>query len=257
MRQDIADRAGPELALAVPVAHALLEPFLVERRQALHPLALRVATSSSAHDVEVQLRPHRHLGRLVPDPREPEPLRRRRCAPSTTAPCAGAGPVRGARRAPPRWPRHRARTSGGTEPARSWRILPVGAVRRARRGRSAASRRGRAARTACRRSGGGTPPRPSPRSGARPTPASGRRGLQLGHGRGLGEALVPGTDVVADVAAERVALEPLGQLLGDRAPLLDGEIGDAAGGVEHVAARRTRRWGRRRGSGCSCRSDRR
>src|SRR6478672_11621661 len=50
----------------------------------------------------------------------------------------------------------------------------------------------------------------------------------------LGESLVPGTHVVADVAAEREALEAVGQRLRNGALLLDREIADAARRVEHV-----------------------
>src|SRR6185295_57467 len=57
-------------------------------------------------------------------------------------------------------------------------------------------------------------------------------GLELGNAGGPGKALVPGTHVIADVAAEGVALEPIGQVVGDGTPLLDGEIGDAPGSVE-------------------------
>src|SRR6266404_9853664 len=67
-------------------------------------------------------------------------------------------------------------------------------------------------------------------------------GPQLRHRRRLGEALIPGTHVVADVAAERVPLEPLGERLGNRPPLLDGEIGDAPGGVQHVRLDERFRW---------------
>ena len=43
---------------------------------------------------------------------------------------------------------------------------------------------------------------------------------------------------------------------GNRAPLLDREVGDAAGGVEHVGLDQRAASGRPRDSGCSCRSGR-
>src|ERR1700722_3570130 len=45
---------------------------------------------------------------------------------------------------------------------------------------------------------------------------------------------VPRTDILADVAAEDLAADGGAKILGDAAFFLDGEIGDAAGGV-HLA----------------------
>ena len=89
-------------------------------------------------------------------------------------------------------------------------------------------------------------------------PRAGERvaGAKLLRRARLGEALVPGADLVADVAAEDPPFQPLRERLGDGSLLLDREIGDAAGGVEQRGARPARRWGRRRGTGCSCRSGR-
>ncbi len=54
-----------------------------------------------------------------------------------------------------------------------------------------------------------------------------------GHGGFGSKALVPGTDFVADVATEDPAIEFLRQIVGYGTALLDGEVGDAAGGIQH------------------------
>src|SRR5207248_3111298 len=132
------------------------------------------------------------------------------------------GPARGPRagtRAPRRWPTRRARTAGGTaQPPRSWSVLlPVQRLQ----GRP------------------DVPPHPrEPRTlerGAGVAPAelvvvhcfeeglvhAGERapGAQLDDRGGLGEALVPGADVVADVAPEGVALHLPRERVGNRTPL--------------------------------------
>src|SRR5712692_3486311 len=49
-----------------------------------------------------------------------------------------------------------------------------------------------------------------------------------------GRAAVPGTNVLANVAAEHVAAYGLAQLAGNRAAQLDGEIGDATARIHDV-----------------------
>src|SRR5690606_32756283 len=66
-------------------------------------------------------------------------------------------------------------------------------------------------------------------------------GPVLGDGGAGGKALIPGTDVVADVAAEDPPVEFLLELAGNRPLLLDGEIGDAPGGVENPGLHEGRR----------------
>ena len=46
--------------------------------------------------------------------------------------------------------------------------------------------------------------------------------------------MIPGADILADVAAEDLAADGRAEFFGDGAALLDGEVGDAAGGV-HLA----------------------
>ena len=58
-------------------------------------------------------------------------------------------------------------------------------------------------------------------------------GLEFGRGGDRGFA-IPGADVLADVAAEDVASHAVAQVLGDGAALFDGEIGNAAVGIELV-----------------------
>ena len=56
---------------------------------------------------------------------------------------------------------------------------------------------------------------------------------ELVDGRLLRESMIPRADVVADVAAEGIALEMRTDVIGNGAALLDREVGDAAGRVEH------------------------
>src|SRR5262249_39794780 len=58
-------------------------------------------------------------------------------------------------------------------------------------------------------------------------------GLEVGFGRGRRE-LVPGTDQLAVVAAEHAVADRRAQFLGDRALVLDREVGDAPARVEAV-----------------------
>src|SRR5687768_2537424 len=60
-------------------------------------------------------------------------------------------------------------------------------------------------------------------------------GLKILFPRRLGEA-IPGTDQLAVVAAVDPVADQRPQLLGDGALVLDGEVGDAAAGIQLVGA---------------------
>ena len=46
--------------------------------------------------------------------------------------------------------------------------------------------------------------------------------------------MIPGANILADVAAEDLAADAVAEIFGDGAALLDGQVGDAAGGVHLI-----------------------